>query len=49
MPKYKGYPMKKSLLLAALFLSSAAQAETYFCKTEIQALVNSVSLTERQR
>jgi len=34
--------MKKSLLLVTLLLSSVAQAETYFCKTEIQALVNSV-------
>lgn len=29
--KYKAHPMKKSLLLAALLLSSVAQAETWVC------------------
>ena len=34
-PKYKGHPMKKSLLLAAaLVCSGAAQAETYICEVE---------------
>ena len=33
-PNSKGYPMKKSLLLAALLLSSATQAETYICEVE---------------
>ena len=40
--KFKGHPMKKSLLLAALLLSSAAQAETWVCtyalKTELDIL-----------
>jgi hypothetical protein len=29
--KIKGYPMRKSLLLTALLLSSTAQADVYFC------------------
>lgn len=37
--KYKGHPMKKSLLLAALLLSSAVQAETYFCEATHEALI----------
>jgi hypothetical protein len=31
---YRGHPLKKSLLLAALLLSSAAQADVYFCSTK---------------
>ena len=40
--KHKNNSMKKTLLLTALLLTSAASAETYYCKTEIQALVNSL-------
>ena len=35
----KGLPMKKSLLLAALLLPFAAQAETYFCEATHEALI----------
>lgn len=36
--------MKNLLPFAALLLSSVAQADTYYCKTEVQALVNSVTV-----
>jgi hypothetical protein len=37
--KSKGHPMKKSLLLAAMLLSSAAQADVYFCSSNSTALL----------
>lgn len=36
--------MKKTLLLAALLLSSAAQAEIYVCDTEVNADLGSVNM-----
>ena len=39
--KYKGHPMKKLLLLAALLLSSAAQASVYVCDTEKEITMGS--------